>query len=50
MTRAMTDVTSASFEDGRPSGTFVGLRPKSVLEKELGLCGQGPSHICEVGE
>jgi thioredoxin-like negative regulator of GroEL len=88
MTRTMTDVTSADFEEqvlrasqpvlvkvnideepglaqrygvlsvpaivrfdgGGPSETFAGLRPKSVLEKALGLCSPGTSRTGEVRE
>jgi thioredoxin 1 len=39
--------TIIRFDNGGPSGTFVGLRPKSVLEKALGLCSQGTSRIDE---
>ncbi len=40
--------TIIRFDGGGPSGTFVGLRPKSVLEKALGLCGQETSNFGEV--
>ena len=42
--------TIVRFDGGEPSGTFAGLRPKPVLEKALGLCGPGTSHIGEVKE
>jgi thioredoxin 1 len=42
--------TIVRFDGGEPSGTFAGLRPKPVLEKALGLCSPGTSHIGEVKE
>ena len=42
--------TIVRFDGGEPSGTFAGLRPKPVLEKALGLCGPGTSHIGEAKE
>lgn len=42
--------TIVRFDGGEPSGTFAGLRPKLVLEKALGLCSPGTSHIGEVKE
>ena len=42
--------TIVRFDGGEPSGTFAGLRPKPVLEKALGLCSPGTSHIGEAKE
>jgi thioredoxin 1 len=39
--------TIVRFDDGAPSGTFAGLRPKPVLEKALGLCSPGTSHTAK---
>ncbi len=38
------------FDGGEPSGTFVGLRPKPVLERALGLSSPGAFHIGESKE
>jgi len=42
--------TIVRFDGGEPSATFVGLRPKPVLEKALGLSGPAISRIGEVKE
>jgi len=38
------------FDGGEPTETFVGLKPKPVLKRALGLCGPGAFHIGEVKE
>jgi thioredoxin 1 len=42
--------TIVRFDGGGPSGTFAGLRPKPALERALGLCSPGTSHLGEVKE